>query len=144
MSQRIRCRTFFDITVTEVKNHFNRARLPFQDAAGQWVKDEASWHRSRNKQRNWETLAAVISLRTLPTEITKPELAVVDGCPQWSFNFTVDQPGALEIDQDPVGALKQDCQDVPMHLGLDEGDITQPCMISLGSDANTFFDVLSR
>jgi hypothetical protein len=142
MTQRIRCCTRFDITATGVKNHFNRARIPFQDDAGDDICDEQSWHHSRNKQRNWETMNAVMSLRTLPTEISRPEITQHDGQRYWQFDFTVDQPGALEINQDPVGALIQDCQGVPMHTGLDEDLGVQPCMIAQGSDINTWFVVL--
>jgi len=142
MTQRIRCHTRFDITATGVRNHFNRARIPFRDDAGHDISDEQAWHRSRNQQRNWETLNSVISLRILPTEITNPVIVLQDGQRSWQFDFTVEQPGALEISEDPVGALKQDCDEVPMHVGLDEDPDQEPCMISRGARINTFFAVV--
>lgn len=141
MTQHVRCQTFFDITTTGVRNHFSRARLPFQDEAGHTIQDEKTWHRSRNKQRNWETINAVMSLRTLPIDITQPAMISMQGRRCWQFTFVIEQPGALEIDENPVSALLQDCQGVPMHIGLDEEPGLQPCMITQGPDANTFFSV---
>ena len=46
------CQTLFDITATGVTGHYKSARIPFLDRAGQTIKNEESWNRSRNQQRN--------------------------------------------------------------------------------------------
>lgn len=106
----------FDITSTGVRNNSLKNRIPFVDASGQSVTDAGSWERSRNQQRNWETLNQIISLRTLPVEITEPNKQGN----QWVFTFVVENPGTVEKDQDPVGAINADCDQVPMITGLGE------------------------
>ena len=56
--------TFFDITATGITGHFKPAKIPFRDAAGNTITDLESWTRSRNQQRNWETITQILGLRT--------------------------------------------------------------------------------
>ena len=128
---RIQCRTLFDITVTGVRNNSHRNRIPFVDDAGQTVTDLTTWHRSRNQQRNWETLNQIISLRTLPENISRP----VRDRDHWIFEFEIDSPETMQQGDDALGALAVDCRDVPMLTGLTE---TQSCgsMLELGQNIN--------
>ena len=118
MTQRITCRTQFDITATGVRNNFHRNRVPFDTVQGIRIDTDQAWNRARNQQRNWETINQVLSLRALPTDITDPVVIEQDGLRLWQFEFSVEQPGALAADGDTVGALKQDCVGVPMITGL--------------------------
>jgi hypothetical protein len=120
------CKTIFDITATGVKNNFHKHRIPFVDDNGCTVTDIAHWTRSRNQQRNWETINQIISLRTLPVEISIPIRVEKDKVIHWYFEFTVDQPASIELNGDPVGSLSMDCQDVPMIVGLDENTKLDP------------------
>ena len=120
MTQRITCRTQFDITATGVRNNFHRNRVPFDTVQGIRIDTDQAWNRARNQQRNWETINQVLSLRALPTDITDPVVIEQDGLRLWQFEFSVEQPGALAADGDAVGALKQDCVGVPMITGLAE------------------------
>ena len=120
MTQRITCRTQFDITATGVRNNFHRNRVPFDTVQGIRIDTDQAWNRARNQQRNWETINQVLSLRALPTDITDPVVIEQDGLRLWQFGFSVEQPGALAADGDAVGALKQDCVGVPMITGLTE------------------------
>ncbi len=113
---RVGCITQFDITATGVKSHFNISRMPFRDNSGRLISTLQEWNHARNQQRNWETVNQVISLRTLPEDITFP----VKENNGWSFEFTVENPSTVEMYGDPVGALISDCQDVPMLIGLGE------------------------
>lgn len=126
MTVRIKCTTLFDITATGVKNRFHKSRLPFNDTTGKIIRSDLDWQRSRNQQSNWETVNQVISLRTLPEDISIPRLA--DN--RWTFEFTVVDPDTINRDNDPVAALKDDCTGVPMVLGLLEagelGSLLQP------------------
>ena len=61
---RYMCQTLFDITATGVTGHFKTTRVPYVDQAGQEIVDQATWNRSRNQQRNWETLTQILGLRT--------------------------------------------------------------------------------
>jgi hypothetical protein len=141
MTVRIRCQTRFDITETGVKNRSHKARIVFRDAAGQEITNELEWNRARNQQCNWETVNQVISLRTLPENITRPVYKADIGI--WSFEFVVVDPASITHDSNPVGYLLNDCADVPMILGLNEtADIT-PFLISSGPDANIWFELLA-
>jgi len=115
---RVRCETTFDITQTGVRHNMNRTKFPFVDQAGAVIRDETQWTRSRNQQRNWETLMQIISLRTLPENISSPWR----DSDQWAFEFDVPTPGSVANISGPLGQLCEDCQDVPMIVGLDEPD----------------------
>jgi hypothetical protein len=43
--------------------------IPFEDQAGQPIQDLAAWNRSRNQQRNWETLLQILGLRAQPMDL---------------------------------------------------------------------------
>lgn len=117
---KIQISTRFDITATGTRGNFNANRLPFRDRSGQHIATEGAWHRSRNQQRNWETMNQLISLRTLPQDIQDPVQNEDDQGRIWSFDFDLENTGALEQEGDPVGALKADSTDVPMIVGLGE------------------------
>lgn len=110
--------------------------MPFEDAAKQMVHDDISWHRSRNQQRNWETLKQLISLRVLPNDITDPWRQDQDSTLVWSFEFDVDRPEDLGPD---LRDLKRDCEAVPMLVNLDENQ-TQ-CSVLL-PDINIWFEAV--
>lgn len=118
---RIICRTRFDITATGVRNSFYKNRA---EAA-----DTEQWTRGRNQQRNWETLNQIISLRTLPVNITPPKRVTQDGENLWVFEFDIEQPATIGTDGDPVSILKADCRDVPMLTGLDEDPGTDSVLV---------------
>jgi hypothetical protein len=95
---KIRCRCLFDITATGVTGHFKSARVPFQDRAGKNIVNNATWNRSRNQQRNWETLTQLISLRTQVTELTDP----VRADQSWEFEFATETHAELLYNKDKL------------------------------------------
>jgi hypothetical protein len=115
---KIQCQTLFDITATGVTGHIKPSRMPYVDQAGSRITDTESWNRSRNQQRNWETLTQLIQLRTQLSELTTP----VKDQDCWIFEFATDIEGLFELDQDPLGILKSDCAGVPMLTKLGEID----------------------
>jgi hypothetical protein len=115
---KIQCQTLFDITATGVTGHIKPSRMPYVDQAGSRITDTESWNRSRNQQRNWETLTQLIQLRTQLSELTTP----VKDQDRWIFEFATDIEGLFELDQDPLGILKSDCAGVPMLTKLGEID----------------------
>jgi len=132
---RIQCQTLFDITATGVTGHIKPSRMPFWDQAGNRITDVESWHRSRNQQRNWETVTQLIGLRTQLSELTNP----VQQHNRWTFEFVVDIEGLFELDQDPLGILKTDCEGVPMLTGLDEAPSSGAV---LSVDSNIWFELI--
>ena len=127
---KIRCTTSFDITATGVTGHCKPSRMPFTDASGVLINNESTWNLARNKQRNWETITQLISLRTQVDNITQP---VLDNG-QWTFEFEVDSSGIFYADNDPLGVLKQDCAGVPMLLGTADTVLTM---------TNIHFDIIN-
>jgi hypothetical protein len=133
--------TKFDITNTGTQGSFNANRLPFRDRSGQQVGDLQSWHRSRNRQRNWETINQLIALRTLPYSITDPVLITDNEANRWCFEFEFDNAGAFAHGEDTTGALKHDCEKVPMLIGLAE-DPGMESHLLVGT--NIWFDILEN
>ena len=116
----ILCWTTFDITPTGIKNHYKNRTFPIRDDLGNVIADIDAWTRARNQQRNWETMNQIISLRTLPIEITLPEKMIRDGIAIWTFEFQLNNIEGLGTADDPLGEILKDARDVPMLTGLDE------------------------
>lgn len=136
---KIRCLTYFDITATGVKNHYKQSRIPFEDQAGHVINSVDAWNRARNQQRNWETINQLISLRALPVDITDPVVVDHNGARAWAFEFVIEQQGAIALDDDPIGALVNDSNMIPMLTGLDETTAVDGL---LQSGVNIFFEVV--
>jgi hypothetical protein len=113
---KIQCQTFFDITATGTTGHVKPSRMPYQDRAGTKILDTELWNRSRNQQRNWETVTQLISLRTQVTGLTEP----VKNDRGWQFEFEVENENLFTDGTDPLAVLKQDCTGVPMLTALNE------------------------
>jgi len=131
MTTRIRVTTQFDCTATGVTGHFRPNTLPFDDREGQVIDNEITWNRSRNQQRNWETILQIIGLYTQAQDITPTEH--VDG--RWHFEFSTDFDDVFSERGDPLGLLKSACRGVPMFYDLD----TQPTTAMLDPDSNIEF-----
>jgi hypothetical protein len=113
---KIQCQTLFDITSTGTTGHVKPSRMPYVDNAGTKILDIESWNRSRNQQRNWETITQLISLRTQVTGLTEPK-KIKD---YWQFEFEVENENLFTDGTDGMAVLKTDCQGVPMLTGLNE------------------------
>lgn len=134
------CQTLFDITATGVTGHCRPTRMPFTDQSGQLIQDQDAWHRSRNQQRNWETLTQIIGLRT---QIFDLQLPVRDrGGTTWMFEFETELDGVFGPESDPTQILREDSEGVPMILGLDNRSDLAPVIINHGSEQNIWFAVL--
>lgn len=139
MSNLIRCRTLFDITATGTRGGFRNLQPGQRDDQGHVITDIDHWHRSRNQQRNWETLNQIISLRCLPQEIKSPQRQDL----AWQFEFRVDSIAALSNDRS-LGALINDCENVPMILGLDEQAGLAPFLVTQGAETNIWFEEIGK
>lgn len=133
----VKCTTQFDITHTGVLNNFSKSRIPFYDNTNKHIIDAKTWQYARNQQRNWETLNQIISLRILPTQISKPTF----DSDLWSFTFDVEHPTDIELNGDPVGILNADATDVPMITGLGESKTLD---LVLKPGINIFFSVQNQ
>jgi hypothetical protein len=115
---RVKVICHFDCTYTGVTGHYRAGRVPFLDRAGQEIRDDMSWARARNQQRNYETLTQLIGLFTQPLNISQP---IYDSKQKtWEFSFEIEHPGIFEHLGDSLGLLKHQSRGVPMILGLNE------------------------
>ena len=110
MTLSIRVTTDFDCRPTGVTGHFRPNILPITDQQGQAVTNQATWLRSRNQQRNWETIMQLISLYTQPLRVSRVRVENL----RWQFDFDTDQEEVFKLDNDPVGRLRQACTGVPI------------------------------
>ena len=134
---KIQCRTLFDCTRTGVTGAFRPSEIPYQDRAGQPVHNHENWHRSRNQQRNYETLLQIFGLRTQPQEITQPKL--ING--MWQFSFVSESEGVFDMhnNPDPLAGLLVDCEGVPMVAGLGEQPGIATVLTTQGDQQNIWF-----
>ena len=110
MTLSIRVTTDFDCRPTGITGHLRPNMLPMNDQQGQAVVDQTSWLRSRNQQRNWETLMQLISLYAQPLRVSRVKIENL----RWQFDFDTDTDDVFALDQDPVGRLRQACNGVPI------------------------------
>ena len=135
MTQSIRVKTDFDCRPTGITGHFRPNILPITDQQGQDIIDQATWLRSRNQQRNWETIMQLISLYTQPLRVSRVRLADL----QWRFEFDTDVEDVFRLSDDPVGRLKQACTGVPV-INYVEQELTT----LLRPDVNIWFESLEH
>jgi len=135
------CQTLFDITRTDVTGHCKASRMPFQDRAGQTIKDETAWNRSRNQQRNWETLTQILSLRTQLFDLSEP---VQDHTgTRWMFEFETESDGIYGPESDPVAVLRADAEGVPMLRELNNDPDIETVLVTAGARQNIWFAPIS-
>jgi len=134
----IRCLTLFDITETGVTGHYKPSHVPFCDRAGTTITNINEWTTSRNKQRNFETILQVLQLRTQIFDTTIP----VNSKGKWVFEFNVEFNGIYQLGNDEFGTLKQDCDGVPMIIGLDDEYALSQFLIVNGSQQNIWFETV--
>lgn len=118
MAHRIVCYTLFDITQTGVLNR----QKPVDE-------DLQTWILKRNTQCNFDTILQVISLRSQPDVLKYPkEITMTDAeiekfgflyentekATCWKFEFEVHHSSVFENGITSLGALYNDCDQVPM------------------------------
>lgn len=137
---KILCRTLFDCTATGVTGHMRVSDLPFKDAAGQTINNHLAWNRSRNQQRNYETLVQLISLRTQPINVTTP--TKMDS--QWQFEFETENENVFGSCDNPFENLLQDCSGVPMVTNLGEQESLNTVIETHGLRQNIWFEAINN
>jgi len=138
---KVLCKTFFDCGRTGVTGNFRIGELPFRDRDGQQVENFEDWNRSRNQQRNYETLVQIFGLRTQPMDITQP----THNNDEWTFEFDSENAEVFSRfeDPDPLASLKADCEGVPMMTNLRERTGLIPTLSVSGPDQNIWFELVN-
>lgn len=135
MTMSIQITTDFDCRPTGVTGHYRENLLPFTDQLGQSVTNMTTWVRSRNQQRNWETIMQLISLYTQPVRVS--QVRAKDQ--RWQFEFDTDFDDVFAINDDPVGRLLQACDGVPVI-----NYVEQQLTTLLHPGVNIWFDAMNH
>jgi len=135
MTMSIQITTDFDCRPTGVTGHYRENLLPFTDQLGQQVTDISTWVRSRNQQRNWETIMQLIGLYTQPVRVSR----VRTKDQRWQFEFDTEFDDVFAVDNDPVGRLRQACDGVPII-----NYVEQQLTTLLHPDVNIWFEPLNH
>lgn len=111
--------------------------------------------KSRNQQRNWETISQILGLRTQLLDLKYVGMESVDLSQHsfgidyhgihnvWSFEFAVEYDDVYSLNSDRYGALKNDFKIAPIILGLDETvNATIPLFAVSGPNKNIYFKTL--
>ena len=131
------CQTLFDITATGTTGHCKSSHMPFYDRSGRLISDSEAWHRSRNQQRNWETLTQILGLRAQLFNLTEP---VPDQTgTRWMFEFETETDGIYGPESDPVEVLRADAAGVPMLGQIGSSADIVSVLITAGADQNIWF-----
>ena len=133
------CRTLFDITKTNVSNR----RKTMDMITSEIIKQ-------RNQQSNYETIIQIISLRSLPENISEPKIiqtnlrtfGISTNCDVkcWEFEFEVLQNSVFSDGSNELAKLYHDCLDVPMIIGLEEMKDLTPAL----SYNNIYFEIIKN
>lgn len=139
---KVKCRTLFDCSATGVTGHFRASQVPYQDKIGQTINNVDDWNRSRNQQRNWETLLQIISLRSQPEDIRFPRKQE----DHWEFEFTVATEGVFgqPNSKEPFADLYKDCEGIPMITNLHEEVALTPVVCAHGAEQNIWFESVNN
>lgn len=120
----------------------------------------SSDNKSRNQQRNWETVVQTLGLRTQTFMLTAACVLELDlSMPNktkfgeiftgkqfvWSFKFGTEHPEVFENDKSNIGLLEEDFSDVPFVAGLSETvKFTSHAFVSDGEETNIYFEKVTR
>jgi hypothetical protein len=135
------CQTLFDITATGITGHCKSSKMPFRDRTGKMIRDVQSWNRSRNQQRNWETITQILGLRTQLFNLTEP-IRDQTGT-RWMFEFETETDGVYGPESDPVAVLRADAAGVPMLTQLENATDLDRVLITQGPGQNIWFALTS-
>ena len=135
MTLSIQITTDFDCRPTGVTGHYRENLLPFTDQLGQHITDISTWVRSRNQQRNWETIMQLIGLYTQPVRVSR----VRAKDQRWQFEFDTEFDDVFLVNDDPVGRLLQACDGVPII-----NYVEQQLTTLLRPGVNIWFDPLNH
>lgn len=139
---KILCCTLFDCTYTGITGTFKINQLPFVDRAGNTIANYQDWIFARNQQRNWETIMQMVSLRAQPTLVSYPE----NNNNTWEFVFEVEAAGVYSATGavDNYDALLNECNGIPMIVGLKEMQPLEARLIAQGHSQNIWFKTVNN
>jgi len=149
------CYTLIDITKTGMVSNYKPGLPTFVDDAGQIINDADSWTKSRNQQRNFETIVQTIGLRAQPIFLDTPvdEEVVLSNYQfgekfngrhnVWKFKFSVEHLDVFTKNGTELLALIEDLNFVPCIVNLLETvKINNPVFQTFDHYKNIYLDIL--
>lgn len=133
MSQRITIESDFDLTNTGIVRNFKPGFVPAK-VHGRMIETEEQWVKCRRQQANWETVVQTISLRAQPLDISTTKQGS-----HWIISFYIEADYIYTKDDDPIGLLKDDFENLPLLTGLDETGSVGQYVIARGENQNMRF-----
>ena len=148
---KLRCFSLFDITKTNVTSK--------KSLLGASPEEAKEWQNRRNTQCNLDTIVQVISLRAQPENLTEPIQDYLDNDkseifgflynidekqPFWYFDFSVNYASVFADEHDELGALYNDCEDVPMIKTGSSPNIIPTLLDTTPELRNIYFRILSH
>lgn len=141
--------SLIDITSTGIIAPYNSNTVPFTDDSGQVIDTKNSWNKSRNQQRNWETLIQLISMITQPIILQKPILLKDENLSNhkfknkekhnmWHFIIGAEQEGIFDSSVS-IGKLTSICHKIPININLNE-TIASENYFDTFNDINLYFE----
>lgn len=131
--------TLFDCSATGTTGNFRTSILPYRDRVGNEIQDIKSWTRSRNQQRNWETLMQLMGLRCQIDNVESPT------CNQdrWFFSFEIENPETFGSNGN-LNLLYKDCEGVPMIQAQEAKYAGPSVLVTTGVDQNIWFKAINN
>ena len=142
--------SLIDITNTGVFGDYKKSSS-FFDNAHQIVNDKISWERSRNQQRNWDTLVQLISMITQPIILQQSKLLQEENLKKyhfgysgksnvWQFSITSEHVDIFDSPLVVGGRLKEICHKIPIITGLLESIDFEISMFDTTNNVNLYFE----
>lgn len=142
--------TLIDISTTGTFGKFKQADKT--DFVGSNISQETDWKRSRNKQRNWETIIQIIGLRAQPLYLDNSAMLTNQDLSNFNFGesytgthtvwtclFGVEAQHVYDTDIE-LDSLIQDFNGVPITINLSETiQLPKPIFCTTGECKNIYF-----
>lgn len=149
----IKMYSLVDITTTGTIGQYKN--IVKKNLLGEILDSEPVWKKSRNKQRNFETVIQIIGLRAQPVYLEN-SIVVLDNLTNYNFGnsfsgennvwtlvFGVEQADVYNTHGIELNSLIEDFHSVPIICGLNESiSFKKSTFITLNEEKNVYFTPL--
>jgi hypothetical protein len=152
----IKLYSLVDISTTGTIGQFKNVKRT--NLLNETLDTEPTWKKSRNQQRNWETVIQIIGLRAQPIYLENSvillneSLALYDFGADfgptgtvWTLVFGVEAANAYDSNNIPLQSLVDDFNDVPIISGLNETFSFQKSVFTTRNHMkNVYFEAINH
>lgn len=158
MNTKFKCSCLFDITATGVTTNTKLKTIPYTTTTGTVLRNTAELNFARNQQRNFDTIIQLFSMRTQiiwnsPIKVLADQKASAWDFGKnykgtfnvWQFAFEIGSSDpwlkSSRTEHDYCYFLREDADQIPMLLGLNETAKLEPWLAAEGPDKNIIFEL---